>query len=176
MPAFGANDQIFFRAAEAGARFLFGIREDGTGRRKLSEGGVIIVPAVSPDGQWVTATIGSRQSNQLTAYSTSGAVPVPIFSGPSRFRWSRDGKRAYLSIPAADSTAFAYGRTYVLPLPAGSMLPRVPAGGFRSEAEIAALPGVEVLPYGDLAPGSSPAVYAFSRVTVTRNLYRIPLR
>jgi hypothetical protein len=52
----------------------------------------------------------------------------------------------------------------------------MPAGGFQTEAEIAALPGVEMLPYGDPALGSSPGVYAFSRITTTRHLYRIPLR
>ena len=56
------------------------------------------------------------------------------------------------------------------------MLPRIPDGGFRSEADLAAVPGVQILPYGDFAPGSSPSIYAFSRETVTRNLYRIPLQ
>jgi hypothetical protein len=51
----------------------------------------------------------------------------------------------------------------------------VPPGGFRTEEEIAALPGVEVLPYSDVALGPSSSVYAFSRVTTSRNLYRIPL-
>jgi len=46
----------------------------------------------------------------------------------------------------------------------------------RQIAEIAASPGVEILPYGDLAFGSTPGMYAFSKITVTRNLYRIPLR
>ncbi len=176
MPAFGASGEVFFRATEGNSLQLFGIREDGTRRQKITEGGVLIVPAVSPDGEWVTVSSGSHGQRQLTAYSTRGAAPVHVYAGLGRLRWSRDGKRVYLSIAAADGTAFAAGRTYVLPLPAGSMLPRVPAGGFRGEAEIAALPGVEVLPYGDLAPGPSAAVYAFSRITVTRNLYRIPLR
>jgi hypothetical protein len=45
----------------------------------------------------------------------------------------------------------------------------------RSEAEITALPGVEMIPHGDIVLGPSPGTYAFSRETVTRNLYRIPL-
>ena len=71
--------------------------------------------------------------------------------------------------------AFAYGRTYVLPVRRGSMLPDLPARGFRSEGEVAAVPGVQVIEHGDVAPGPTPSVYAFSRETVQRNLYRIPL-
>ncbi len=74
---------------------------------------------------------------------------------------------------------YAYSReavhTYVLPLPPGKMLPNIPPGGFQSEAEIATLPGVRVIDVADVAPGPTPDVYAFSRQTVQRNLYRIPI-
>ena len=86
-----------------------------------------------------------------------------------------NGQRAYLSIQYGQSSAFGIGRTYVLPLAKDSVLPVLPAGGFRTEAEILTLPGVEVLDHGDVSLGSSAGVYAFSRMT-TRNLYRIPLR
>jgi hypothetical protein len=56
------------------------------------------------------------------------------------------------------------------------MLPRIPDAGFRSEAELAAVPGAQIIAYGDFAPDPSSSVYAFSRETVTRNLYRIPCR
>jgi hypothetical protein len=54
-------------------------------------------------------------------------------------------------------------------------LPNIPPGGFRSEAAIAALAGVRVIDLAEVAPGPSPDIYAFSRQTVQRNLYRIPL-
>jgi hypothetical protein len=152
------------------------MREDGTGRQKVSAETIDAISGTSPDGQWVAATAHLEQENSVqTAYSTSGAAPMRIYSGTSRLRWSLDGRRVYLSIFTADAAAGGIGRTYVLPLPKGSMLPHVPVGGFRSEAEVAAFPGVEILPDADVAPGPSPAVYAFSRETVTRNLYRIPL-
>ena len=80
-----------------------------------------------------------------------------------------------MSIQYGQATGFAVGRTYVLPLAPGSVLPPIPASGFRTETELAAVPGVQVLPYGDVALGPSPPVYAYSRVTTARNLYRIPL-
>jgi hypothetical protein len=73
------------------------------------------------------------------------------------------------------NTALASGHAYVIPLPAGKLLPDIPPDGFHSEAEIAAIPGVRVINIADVAPGNSPTTYAFSRQTVQRNLYRIPL-
>jgi hypothetical protein len=71
--------------------------------------------------------------------------------------------------------ANATGHTYALPIPPGSALPKLPSGGFKSEAEIAAVPGVRVIGAADIGPGPSPDIYAFSRETVQRNLFRIPL-
>jgi hypothetical protein len=67
------------------------------------------------------------------------------------------------------------GRTYIVPLPRGQMFPRLPAGGFRSEEEIARLPGARKIDVLDAVPGPSPEVYAFYRGTTQRNLYRIPI-
>jgi len=51
----------------------------------------------------------------------------------------------------------------------------MPPNGFASAAAIAAVPGARVIDVTDPAPGPTPDVYAFSRDTVQRNLYRIPL-
>ena len=130
---------------------------------------------VSPDGEWLSS-IGLNNS-EVRAFSTSGQSSRRIlpYAMTSRLRWSLDGKRVYLSLQYGEASAFGVGRTYVLPLAPGSVLPPMPPGGFQTEAEIAGLPGVEVVPYGDLAPGPSPSSYAFSRMTAARNLYRIPL-
>ena len=131
---------------------------------------------VSPDGEWVSSY--GLNSGHMVLYSTSGKPPLPIFasSQSSRVRWSRDGSRAYLSIQNGQASAFALGRTYALPVARGSVLPTVPRAGFRTEAEIAAVPGVEVFEHADIAFGPSPAVYVYSRVMTTQNLYRIPLQ
>jgi len=70
----------------------------------------------------------------------------------------------------------ATGRTYVLPTKPGTPFANLPPGGFRSSAELAAVPGVHIIEAADVAPGPSPDVYVFSRENVQRNLYRIPLR
>src|SRR6185436_14435965 len=76
------------------------------------------------------------------------------------------GRQTCLPVDSVRSgVAFGTGRTYVLPLAKGSVLPAIPDGGFRDEQQLAAAPGVEILPYGDVTLASAPGVYAFSRVT-----------
>jgi hypothetical protein len=135
---------------------------------------------VSPDRQWVIAwaAIPGDKSNsgmQTHAFPIGGGPPILIFGDICVLRWEPDGKLLYLSIFTGMQSAGAAGRTYILPLPPGKMLPNIPPGGFRSEAEIASLPGARVIDAADVAPGPTSDVYAFSRQTVQRNLYRIPI-
>ena len=67
------------------------------------------------------------------------------------------------------------GKTYVLPVTGGRMLPRIPDGGFRSEADLTATPGAEVIDSYDVALGPSPGTYVYSRQSVQRIVYRIPI-
>ena len=62
-----------------------------------------------------------------------------------------------------------------IPLAPGQAFPPIPSGGFQSEAEIAKLAGARVIDSFDAAPGPTRDIYAFSRATVQRNLYRVPL-
>ena len=174
-PRFGRDGEILFRVQEGDTVALYRILENGDRRERIAQVSGAVFGTVSPDGEWLSS-IGTGNS-LVTMLSTSGQASRPLlpYSLSSRMRWSPDGRHAYVSIQYGQASAFGVGRTYVLPLAPGSVLPRIPAGGFRTEAEVAAQPGVEVLPYGDLAPGPSPSVYAFSRITTTRNLYRIPL-
>ena len=67
------------------------------------------------------------------------------------------------------------GRTYIVPLQQGKVLPPMPPGGFRSEDEIARLPGARYDATPSAPPVLSRDIYAFERRTVQRNLYRIPI-
>jgi hypothetical protein len=106
----------------------------------------------------------------------SGGPSIEIVNAFGKAQWQPDSRFFYLSVFTGMQSAGAYGKTYVLPVPRGRMLPDIPAGGFPSEAVIAALPSVRVIDSADIAPGASPDVYAFSRQTIHRNLYRVPLR
>ena len=175
-PRFGRGREILFRAAEGQTAALYRILENGEGREKITPVTGTVLGTVSPDGEWLSS-IGLNNSN-VVLLSMSGRPPLPLLpsSQTSRLRWTRDGRLAYVSVQYGAASAFVLGRTYLLPPVPGSLLPNIPPGGFQTEAQMAALPGVEMLPYGDVALGTTPGVYAFSRITTTRNLYRIPLR
>jgi len=178
-----AGDDVVFRAAEGNRWFLFRTDASGTARTQVSPFEVASsgFGSASPDGEWLSGWGTAAVDRHLWLFSTSGRHPPvrllnSLFTGNARLRWSPDGRRLALSVAVTNASAFGIGRTYVIPLREGSMLPDIPAGGFASEAEIAAIPGVELIPFGDVVLGPSRGTYAFSRETVTRNLYRIPLR
>jgi serine/threonine protein kinase len=168
-PLFVANSEIVFRAREGAYGYAYRIRADGTGRRKASEHPVIETEGISPDGKWLVvyarAHPGDETAGGTLALPLDGGPPVQVYGTSLRARWSPDGRLLFLML---------HHLTYVVPLPPGRMLPSIPQGGFRSEQEIANLPGAQRIDIQDVTPGPTPDVYAFSRETVQRNLYRIP--
>ncbi len=104
---------------------------------------------------------------------------MPIFlpgaaPGDSPGVWSDDGRLMFMMLQSSVGDA-PNGRTYAVPLAPGKLFPPIPPGGFRSQDEIAKLPGVRSIDSIDVTPGPNPDMYAFTRRTVQRNLYRIPL-
>jgi eukaryotic-like serine/threonine-protein kinase len=170
-PVFGPPGEIVFRANEENRRVLYRVQEDGRGLRKaIEEPGDPL--GISLDGQSLVAT-GDHQA--ATVYPLDGGAPIRVWSRDARLRWSSDGRSLFLSLSSTGGTLYGSGRTYVLPLEPGRLLPDIPSGGFQTEAELAALPGVQIVEAADVAPGPNASVYAFSRETTQRNLYRIPL-
>jgi Tol biopolymer transport system component len=179
MPLFGLPDELVVHSVEGGGSFAFRVHEDGTGNQKLATQQISEILSISPDAQWIV-TNGLPTSGGTT-WSTlilpmRGGSSVEILNAFCKAQWQPDSRFFYLSVYTGMQSAGAYGKTYVLPVPHGKTLPDIPAGGFSSEAAIAALPGVRVIDSADIAPGAAPDVYAFSRQTIHRNLYRVPLR
>jgi Tol biopolymer transport system component len=178
MPFFGSVRDVIFHAIEGNSTFAFRIREDGTGKRKLTSKTVEELHGVSPDGRFVIMwSGGSGEQNGVAtqAVPLDGGAPMPICAQSCYLRWQTDARLLYLSVYTGMQSAGAYGRTYVVPLSPGKLFPKIPPGGFHSEAEIAALTGVQVIDAADVAPGPTPGLYALSRQTVQRNLYLIPV-
>jgi hypothetical protein len=62
---------------------------------------------------------------------------------------------------------------YAIPLRPGQMLPPIPASGFRSKEDVAALPGARLIPEQGTFPGPNPSLYAFTKLATHRNIYRV---
>ena len=170
---FGEAGEVVFAAKEGGVHFLYRVNEDGSELQKVRE--VFNIFSASPDGQWVT---GWAPPNGVIAYSISGAADRMICEAcdqPGTFEsspwaapvsWSPDGKFVYVKFNRS---------TYAIPLGRGPMLPRIPPPGFRTEQEVARFPGAQRIADFPVFTGPNPSVYAFTRVSTQRNIYRVPV-
>lgn len=170
---FGKGAEVFFRRSEGAVRYAYRVLEDGTGLRKLIEQPVVLLTGVSTDGQWVIAKVPFA----TVALPAAGGPAMTVVKSSSSIRltWSSDGTLLYVAQPTGGTATRTLGRTYVIPLPSGQTFPPIPDGGFELTSALAALPGARVIDAYDVGPGPTPDVYAFSRASVQRNLYRIPL-
>lgn len=125
---------------------------------------------VSPRGEWwLTGSI------PVVAHPVGGGTPIRICEFCSA-GWGPEGKYFYLRF--RDIGEQGGGTAVVLGLPAGKELPDLSLGGLKSVKDIKGLNVVAEIDMNGkavFAPGPNPFVYAYTRVTVQRNIYWIPL-
>jgi serine/threonine protein kinase len=160
---FGEAGQIFFRSSDG---FAYRVREDGSDLTKVIDEPVQRIYGLSPDKDWLV-----EETHETLLYPLKGGSPLR-FPGDIPLTWSRDGKYLYITWATVGMGAQSAGTTDVVPLPPGGILPEK---SFRSEQDVLRLPGVRVIDAADVAPGPAVDVYAFSRETTQRNLFRIPI-
>jgi eukaryotic-like serine/threonine-protein kinase len=166
-PVFGATGEVFFHRVEGTSAFLYRVREDGGGLRKAIDSSIVGISGVSPDHNWLA--LASR--GRLVIFRVDGGAPLQTgTSGNTVVRWSGDGKHLFWHNPPTSRD-----KTYVFPLTPGRPVPDSFINGLPSEQDIVKLPGVRVIASTDVAPGQTADTYAFTRVSVQRNLYRIPV-
>ncbi len=168
-PRFGPTGEVFYRRSEEHSNFVYRVHPDGSGLRKAVNEPVLILKAVSPDGRWVVgwAPLPGGDGAALQAFSLGGEPSITLANNID-WSWSARGDAFAIS-----GGPVAAGRSYIVPLPPGETLPPVPDGGFRSEEDLARLPGARRIDALRAVPGPSSDVYAFYRGTTHRNLYRI---
>jgi len=170
MPLFGPSGEIFFRKVEGTSAFLDSVQEDGTGLRRAAESQVVGLFHAYPDHKWLL--IGTAAEGE-TVFPTRGGVSLSTHLHPPQWvSWTGDGKHLFVSGESEGAST-----AYVLPLSPGQVLPDsiARAKSFPSQEELAKLPGVRILPVGDVEPGPTADIYAFTREAVQRNLYQIPV-
>jgi eukaryotic-like serine/threonine-protein kinase len=165
-PVFSGTGEIFFRGVEGTSAFLYRVREDGGGLRKAIDLSIVGILGESPDRNWLVLGSGGP-----VIFRVDGGTPLrtPI-QGRTLMRWSGDGKHLFLHRPLTSRD-----KTYVFPLTPGRPLPESFSQGLPSDQEIVKLPGVRVIASTDVVPGRTADTYAFTRGSVQRNLYRIPV-
>jgi hypothetical protein len=167
-PFFLPDGDVVFRAIEGGSNFLYRMKADGTGRRKVTPERILDCLSVSPDGHWVVAVSpGSDDNPWLTkAIPVDGGAAVLLCANYCLLNWDAAGRSAYLSFYSQASRSLAVIHDVGLP--------KIPPGGFARLEDIpnaktnAPIPSV-------VESALNPLVYAYSRKNTRRNLYRIQL-
>jgi len=168
-PDFLPNGDVVYRANEGGKNYVYTQKSDGGGRRKLIEEPVLTLNGASPDGKWLVAGLAKREDldypARIIAYPTAGGTPVVLCRAMCRGDWSVDGKYMAMEVE---------GAKYLLDVKAGTGLPELPKDGFRTAGELKTASKGRVMPEGtDSLVG--PEKYAYTKTTVRRNIFRVPL-
>ncbi len=170
LPFFLPDGDLIFRAIEGGSSFIYRMKTDGTGRRKITPGRILDIASVSPDGRWITAAspnINEEHMASMKAFPVDGGPPVALCADGCVVNWDTAGRYAYITFLQSGSASYA------LPVMHDVGLPRLPPGGVSKQdlkngkTDIAFTVAVQ--------SAVSPSVYAYTREATRSNLYRIPL-
>jgi DNA-binding winged helix-turn-helix (wHTH) protein/Tol biopolymer transport system component len=172
-PRFGPDGHIICRSFDGTHHYLTRMNIDGSGRSSVVPYPIGSTVSISPDRRWVV-TIGtvSNGSGGAFAVPVLGGAPQRICSDCSLF-WAPNGKFIYLFVQQPSRTDA--GKTWVLPLKAGELLPK-PLSGIQDLNNPTLFPGAHVIDAYAIFPSQDPSVYAYVKNTMHRNLFRIPLR
>jgi hypothetical protein len=180
-PRFLPNGDILFRVVGGTSYmgslgYVYRIHPDGSGLEQAFEQPVLLLGTVSPDGKWLIswALLPNNGAPASQAFSLDRSQ-APVVLGPAiGLDWSRDGES--VAVFSAFGSVLPENRCYLIPLPHGQALPRVPVGGFQTERDIAGQPGARPLDFHQVIPGVTADTYSFHRGAIQRNLYRVPIQ
>ena len=170
-PSFGTEGEIYFVAREGGQEFLYRIGPNEAVPQKMNPEPLAEFKGISPRGEWLLTDFAPQM-----AHPAQGGSPTRICSF-CEAGWGPGNKFLYLRF--RDVGEVGGGKTIVIGLPPGKDLPMLPPSGLKSVDDITGLnvvADIDTTGMGVFAPGPNPSVYAYSRVTVQRNLFRIPLK
>jgi len=169
-PSFTPAGTLFFRGREADSDIVYSVELNEAMPHKISAEPVPNFYAVSPDGKWL-----------LMRYPV--LIAQPVRGGPKlricdfcEVGWGSSGKYFYVRLRGVGE--MGGGKVYTIALPAGKSLPALPPSGIKSAEDLKGLKVVSVIDMtgiSNFAPGPNFSTYAYARLTVQRNLFRIPL-
>ena len=169
-PSFSPSGTLFFRGREGESDIAYSVELNDAMPHKISAEPVPDFYAVSPDREWLLMRL-----SVVTAQPVRGDPKIRICDF-CEVGWGAYDKFFYVRL--RDIGEMSGGKVYVIALPAGKSLPALPPSGIKSAEDLKDLNVVSVIDMtgiSNFAPGPNPSTYAYARLTVQRNLFRIPL-
>jgi DNA-binding winged helix-turn-helix (wHTH) protein/Tol biopolymer transport system component len=172
-PHFGRDGRIVYRSFDGTRNYLMQINRDGSGRSHVFSHPVGNIFSISPDRRWIAGagTIAGLGGGTF-AMPLGGGAPRRVCSG-CPVTWAPDGRFLYLAAKKPSLTD--PGRTRVIPLREGEMLPPESALGVIDLDDPDVFPGSYMVDAFEISLSPDPAVYAYVKTGMHRNLFRIPL-
>jgi eukaryotic-like serine/threonine-protein kinase len=173
-PYFASDGRILFRFSDGTANYLGRMNADGSDPQKVVPYPIATVQSMSPDRGWLIA-ITPRPAPGTTASMAiplSGGEPRRICLGVCSTAWSPDAKVLYVETQGPSRTST--GRMMALPVSADTGLPDLPEDGIRPSTQASSIPGSRVVEHAGVIPSLSPDTYGYIKISVQRNLFRIP--
>jgi len=184
---FGGPGEIVYISPQAERRYLYRMREDGSGVEQIRPEPVNNLITLSPDGEWAVVLLPEMTTGgglALQLMSLHGEAPMTACEncvvrgvGPNRVQgspisWSMDGKSAFVSL---QYFGLGTAKTVVLPYRSGVPLAALWPKGLRYEQDVAANPGATVINEANVFPAASASAHLSWRRTTQSNLYRVRL-
>ncbi len=173
-PSFDDAGNIYFRASEGGANFLYRMKEDGSERGKVWPNAIFEFDTIAPNGEWAIAGMAASR-NPETTYDTmaiplGGGDPLRVCPNYCAAGWSNRGRVFVIHLSDMGSA-----KTVLAPLAPDESVPRLPAEGLEPNGGAETLKGARIVD-NSIIPGPVAGKYVWLRESVHRNPYRIPLQ
>jgi eukaryotic-like serine/threonine-protein kinase len=172
-PFFLPDGDLIYRANRGGKNYLYTKKQDGTGERKIMDEPILDLATLSPDGKWAIVARSDNKNEehpyQTLAYPIGAGTPVVLCRTLCWADWDASGTHMFFNLGGKDPN------TYFLMTEKGRGVPKLPAGGVLSGQELRALDKVKVVPV-EVESAMTPDFYSYSRTSIRRNLYRIPIQ
>jgi eukaryotic-like serine/threonine-protein kinase len=173
-PFFLPSGDLIYRANRGGKNYLYTKKSDGTGEKRLVDEPILDVETLSPDGKWVIAARGNvndeEHTYQVLAYPTGDGTPVVMCRTLCWIDWDVSGTHTFFKFMSGRDT-----NSYFVATEPGRGVPKLPPGGVLNAQELRAHCNVKVVP-AEVESAVSPDLYSYSRASIRRNLYRIPIQ
>jgi hypothetical protein len=175
-PLFGPNGDLFFQSEEDGNSYVYRRNVETGETGKAISAFIARFHTISPDGKWIVAeapVAGESNARAVVAYRLSDGTTKRVCHNLCIVRWTLNGKYLHVGLYRSHNQSTDL-TTFIVPLRYGESFPSLPAGGIDTEDDVVHLPGVKTVS-GWAYPGADGSRYAFSRSTIQRNIYRIPI-
>jgi eukaryotic-like serine/threonine-protein kinase len=184
---FGGPGEIVYISPPAERRYLYRMREDGSGVEQIHPEPVNNLITVSPDGEWAVVFLPERTTGgglALQLMSLHREAPMTACEncvflgfGPNRVQgspviWSMDGTSVFVSL---QYFGLGTAKTVVLPYRSGVPLAALWPKGLRHEEDVASNPGATVINEANVFPAASASAHLSWKRTTQSNLYRVRL-